>query len=301
MSVGLQAQYDDLYITTTPADEIEVDYTETDSDELSTDYDDAEYGSYDSDSYDDYEYYSEYDNYYSSRIRRFSRPAGSRYYNSYYSNDIAYDPFYSYYRPQYYTYSRYNRGFFPSTRRAGSFISINFGRPGYFGGGYYNPFRSVYGGGYNAGFGSGYSNSGFATTGARAGRGGCPIGGFSNAVVTNQVNRASTGSRKTSSTRTSRITSNSRVKTYKSGSGSQKAPRTTSGSRKAPKSSSSSRSARKTKSTPRSNSRSSYRPSKSSSRSYKPRSSSSSRSYSPSRSSSRSSGSRSTGSSRRGR
>ena len=320
--VSLQAQYDDLYIIDTPADDV-ITSTYSESQDADVSYDDAEYASYDNDGYDDYdesydeyEYYSEYDNYYSNRINRFRRAsAGNNYYNSYYSNDVLYDPFYSYYSPQAYSYSRLNRGFYPVNR--GGLISVVFGSPAYYGGSYYNPYLRNRR--FNN-FGSFGRVGGFAGGGGFAGSGGyaagCPVGGFPatgrSIGVSNQ--RTSTGSRRGGSARTATSTRNSRVQTYGSGAGSRTAPRTTStsrGSATAPRTSSSSRATSRrsskgssTKSQPRSTSRST-------SKSYKSRSSSSSksRSYRPSRSSSRSSGtrsssrssSRSSGSSRRGR
>ena len=91
VGINLQAQFDDLYVS-------------SDSEQYLATLDVEEPTSVAS-SNDDYEYYSEYDNYYTSRIRRFNRPAGYNYYNSYYSNDLFYDPFRSYYSPQYLTYS----------------------------------------------------------------------------------------------------------------------------------------------------------------------------------------------------
>ena len=186
-TVGLQAQFDDLYYTE-PAETAVSDNNYYADD---AEYDDAEYGAYDDAEYEDYgeyDYYSEYDNYYSSRIRRFSRPAGTNYYNSYYANDFAYDPFYSYYSPSYVTFDRFGRGYYSTVNRVarpGSFISINFGTPFNF----YNRYRNPYGignrynrfnrGGWNSGpFGLGYSS--FA--GGFAGNG-CPIGGYNTRVA----------------------------------------------------------------------------------------------------------------------
>ena len=89
-SISLKAQFDDLYYTESDDDQVTSSiYSSSDMSYDDADFDDAEY-----EDYGDYEYYSEYDNYYTSRIRRFNRPAGYNFYNSYYGVQ---DPFYSYY------------------------------------------------------------------------------------------------------------------------------------------------------------------------------------------------------------
>ena len=188
VGLNLQAQFDDLYVSSDSEEylaTVDVEETAADSDFASSD--------------EEYEYYSEYDNYYTSRIRRFNRPAGYNYYNSYYSNDLFYDPFRSYYSPQYLTYSRVYGGYIPTRR--GAVFAVTYGNP-IFGRSFGSPF----------GFGSSF--------GSRGGYG-CPVGP---AIVTtsrvapltaNTTTRSSyTGTRRSTANRTSTTNSSSRVQTF---------------------------------------------------------------------------------------
>ncbi len=238
-SVGLTAQFDDLYYTDTSDDvatEVHYDDAAGYDDASLDDFDDAEY-----DSYGEYEYYSEYDNYYTSRIRRFSRPAGYNYYNSYYANDAFYDPFYSYYSPTYITFDRFGRRYINTANRRyrrGSFISFNFGFPGSIYNGFYNPYT-------NGGFGFA-NNAGLGGFGApvgaagRIGGYGCPVGGTRGVNVFNNRDRNSgvnangnyRGARRSGSTRASTgYRSSNRARSYKTSVNEGKTPRTSSGAR----------------------------------------------------------------------
>ena len=93
LSLGVQAQFDDLYYNPEAQDSYEF----SDSDYDDVDYDDT---SYDDDEYVDYEYWSEYeDNYYTNRINR-NRRANVRpvWTNSWAANSYLYNP-YDFYNP----------------------------------------------------------------------------------------------------------------------------------------------------------------------------------------------------------
>jgi len=96
LTTSLSAQFDDLYYN--PDDNNTYYETETTT-EYDADYDEYAYG-YDDESYEDFDYWSEYDSYYQSRIRRFHRPYGRFGYNSacyadpYFFNSYSYDQYY---------------------------------------------------------------------------------------------------------------------------------------------------------------------------------------------------------------
>lgn len=290
LGISLNAQFDDLYYIEDDND-VSIDYSTED-----TTYDSADYSDYDNADYNDYNYYSEYDNYYASRIRRFSRPVGSSYYNSYYSNSIINDPFLSYYTPSYVVFDRLSRGYIRTNNRVGrGFVSYAtspfgfYGQTSVFGNPYIGTTRFI---GVRPSFG------GLAT---RGGGYGCPVGApIATNVQPRVINpRTSTrgaynGTRRASATRTTTGYRGTARSNSRTGVRSTTAPRTrrttrTSSSRPSigTSRSSSTRSARSS-----SGSRSTFKRSGSSSRS-------SFKSSSPSRSSFRSSGS--SRSSRRGR
>lgn len=202
VGLNLQAQFDDLYLSSDSEEYLEtIDVEEP----TYTDYASSDEG---------YEYYSEYDNYYSSRIRRFSRPAGFNYYNSYYANDLFYDPFRSYYAPQYYRYNRVSRGFIPANTGR---LAIAFGNPyaiGFGGPLGYNPYAGL--GGFNTvGIGGGGGYNGCVT----------PTVLTTSRLSPTVSNRSSySGARRSTASRTSTVGRTSRVQTY--GRSSRTAPST---------------------------------------------------------------------------
>lgn len=260
-SISLSAQFDDLYYV--DQDDSDFSYEMNDKN-----YHDAAYADVDS---EDYDYYTEYDDYYTARIRRFSRPAGFNYYSSYNTNNVFYDPFYSYYAPSYAVFDRNNRtyGYSPNRNSTRSFITYNYGNP-YYGRGFTPWGFNTYG---NYGLSAGGNLGGYGGFSRNAG---CPVGGFSGlsngrATTSGTTTRPTGtyyGSRRSGSTRTSTGSRATRVQTYKSNSGSNPAPRSTSGSRRAhTRSGSSSRSNNSYKSRSSSNWKSSFRNSSSMSRS----------------------------------
>ena len=311
LNFSLNAQFDDLYY-----DESEYDFDASYEDDYAYDeYDNDEYFAeadfdYDQDDYDEYLEYQDngYDVDAYAYTNRFRDYRYSRFYNRYYSGGYFVDPFFantwlgynSRFNP--YAYGGWNRfnfyrgGFGPS-------ITLTFGL---------NPYRDVYGFGFNRfnrfnrwntgfGFGGGFSRIGGFGAGGYACPPYIPTARFTNpgrvnntAVTSRNVTSQSrrSGSTITSTRRTTRTVNNT------------KATSTNRSTRVSPRSSSRTTtrtSSRTTRTSPssRTSSRSSsrsYTPSRSSSRSSGTRSSS--RSYTPSRSSSRSSGARSSSSSR---
>ena len=86
----VKAQFDDLYYNPDTDDTYYSDEYYDDGDDYDY-FDDDEY-----DEYDDYDYWRDYDNYYSSRIRRFNQPSMRLgFYNSWAYNSVFFDPFYS--------------------------------------------------------------------------------------------------------------------------------------------------------------------------------------------------------------
>ena len=256
--VSLQAQFDDLYYNPSEESYTYVDTSEEESEE-STDhlaYDDAEFD------YDEYEYMSDYDNYYSSRIRRFRSPSARTfgYYSGYANNSYVYDPFDTYYNPAYY----YN----PYRRRSNSLVSVVIGNPGYVYNGYYNPTRRW--GYYNP-----YNTiGGFGRTGFGGSSYGCPVG-----ITTRGVS--------SSNVRSNAIVANPRgtyIGSRRSGSTSSSVG-STNARRSARTSTTTSAQSRTTRSTARS---SSTRPSRSASRSTTTKPSRSTRTYSKPKATSRS-------------
>ncbi len=290
LGISLNAQFDDLYYIESDNDNVSIDYSTED-----TSYDSADYSDFDSADYSDYDYYSEYDNYYTSRIRRFSRPVGTSYYNSYYSNSIGYDPFLSYYTPSYVVFDRLSRSYVRTNNRVGrGFVSYAtspygfYGQPTVFRNPYIGTTRFI---GVRPSFGGGLAS--------RGGGYGCPVG----APIATRIQPVGVVNPRTATRGTyngTRRASATRTTTGYRGTTSRSTSRTGVRSTTAPRTRSTTRT-----STPRSSiSRSSTRTSRSSSgsRSTIKRSGtkrSSFKSSSPSRSSFRSSGSRS--SSRRGR
>ncbi len=190
VGVSLSAQFDDLYYVEDDNIASSVDVTSADA------YDSADYGDYDNADYDNYDYYSEYDNYYSSRIRRFNRPVGTGYYNSYNNCSIAFDPITSYYSPSYLVFDRLSRSYVRTGVRVGrGFVSS--ARPF----GFYNPYigtTRIIG-----------TRPGFGGLASRGGGYNCPVGAPIASRVTQPrvINPRTTsgsynGTRRASATRT---------------------------------------------------------------------------------------------------
>jgi len=166
-SATVYAQYDDVYYDP-EKDGGYYDY----SDDRQNTSDEGYYSESDYDTYaydnDEYDYYNDYDFYYTSRIRRFHRPLyGFGYYDPVYVDSYYYDPFLAgpsmliyddFYAARGFTRFRgWNRWGYPAPRIGG--VNFNFFvNSGLGAGGFYNPwFR----GGFNPFFRGGFNRFGF--------------------------------------------------------------------------------------------------------------------------------------------
>ncbi|MCB0625884.1 MAG: hypothetical protein KDC43_18710, partial [Saprospiraceae bacterium] len=170
MSTTAWAQYDDLYYDPNQDSDYYNSTSNTYSNDYGNDYDSYSGNDYDYDD-DGYEYFDEYDYYYSSRIRRFHRPYyGFNYYDPVYVDMFYYDPFFNpgmtvliyddYW--SYRSWSRWNR-WNRWSYGPGWNVSFGWGSPGFgFGWGYnnynswYNPWYNSY---YDPYWGSNYYSS----------------------------------------------------------------------------------------------------------------------------------------------